>query len=269
MQRTFFNCTVHLKVANTSTLSWINKQTAPNEDIFKIVKTFWDFCIQRNIWVKSSYIESKHNKVADKESRKVHDSFVWTLKEHVFEKVIKLFGKVIVDLFVSLVNHKVERYSLYTVDTDSCGVDCFTKNWAKEIIYAFPPFAIIYRMLKTIEKDEATGAIIVPQFTTQPWLARLLRILIEDPHLLPKTNMSLHFRYSRKEPPTMSNVTLMACRVSGNPILQKEYQKKLYQSSCNPGEQVRKSNIRHTFLDGFSFVLNGKQIPCNLLFPKS
>ena len=45
----FFNCTVHLNVDNTSTLSRINKQTAPNKNILKIVKTFWDFCIQRNI----------------------------------------------------------------------------------------------------------------------------------------------------------------------------------------------------------------------------
>ena len=33
-----FNCTVHLNVDNTSSLSWISKQIAPNEDIFKIVK---------------------------------------------------------------------------------------------------------------------------------------------------------------------------------------------------------------------------------------
>ena len=90
----FFNCTVHLNVDNTSTLSWINEQTVPNENIFKIVKTYWYFSIQRNIWVKASYIEFKHNKVADKESRKVHDNLEWKLQEHVFEKAIKLLEKV-------------------------------------------------------------------------------------------------------------------------------------------------------------------------------
>ena len=71
-----------------------------------MVKTFRDICIQKNIWVKASYIESKHKKVADKESRKVHDNLEWTLKQHVFEKVIKLFGKVTIDLFASHVNIK-------------------------------------------------------------------------------------------------------------------------------------------------------------------
>ena len=42
--------------------------------LFKIVKTLWDFCIQINIWVKTPHTAFKHNKVADKESRKVHDN---------------------------------------------------------------------------------------------------------------------------------------------------------------------------------------------------
>ena len=64
----------------------------------------------------------------------MHDNLEWTLKEHVLEKVIKFFGKVTTDLFSSSVSHKVKRYYSYTVDTDSCGVDCFKKNWAKKII---------------------------------------------------------------------------------------------------------------------------------------
>ena len=64
----------------------------------------------------------------------MHDNLEWTLKEHVFEKVIKFFGKVTTDLFSSSVNHKVKRCYSYTVDTDSCGVDYFNKNWAKKII---------------------------------------------------------------------------------------------------------------------------------------
>ena len=69
----------------------------------------------------------------------------------------------------------MENYYSYTVDSDSCGVDCVTKNWAKEIIHVFSLFAIISRMLKEVEKDEATGVIIV----------------LEDPLLLPKTNVPI------------------------------------------------------------------------------
>ena len=174
----------------------------------------------------------------------MRDNLEWTLKEHLLEKVLKLFGKVTIDLFASRLNHKVERYYSYTVDTDSRGLVCFTKNWTKEIICAFPPFVIISRTLKKIEKDEAKGVIIIPHFTSQPWFSSLLRILIEDLLSLSKTNMSLYFTYRRKEPSTMLNVTLM----SGNPILQKEYQKKLYHSSYILGEQVRKNDMKYTLV---------------------
>ena len=70
----------------------------------------------------------------------------------------------------------------YTVDNDFCGVDRFTKNWAKDIIYALPPFAVISRMLKKIEKDEATG--VVPHFTTQPLFSRISSFTTKD-HYVP------------------------------------------------------------------------------------
>ena len=39
----FFNRTVRLNVDNISTLSWINKQIAPSENMFKIAKNFLGF----------------------------------------------------------------------------------------------------------------------------------------------------------------------------------------------------------------------------------
>ena len=73
----FFNCTVHLNVDNASTLSWIKKQTAPNENNFKIVqncKNSLGFLYSDKYLGQNPYTAFKHNKVADKESRKVHDN---------------------------------------------------------------------------------------------------------------------------------------------------------------------------------------------------
>ena len=73
------------------------------------------------------------------------------------------------------------------------------------------------RCCKKKEEDRATGVNIVPQFTAQPTLSRRIRIVTENPLILPKTNTSLYFLYRRKKTPTMLNVTLMACLVSGSP----------------------------------------------------
>ena len=38
-----FDTSVHLKVDNTRAVAWINKQTAPTELEFSIVKQIWNF----------------------------------------------------------------------------------------------------------------------------------------------------------------------------------------------------------------------------------
>ena len=67
--------TALFKIDNTSTVSWVNQQSDPGKEIFTLVKQFWEFRIDRN--VVASYIESKKNKVADKESRKIRDNLEW------------------------------------------------------------------------------------------------------------------------------------------------------------------------------------------------
>ena len=62
------------KIGNTFTVVWINKQTAPNKETFDLVKEFWEFCMERKIYVFASYIKSKRNKIADFESRKIREN---------------------------------------------------------------------------------------------------------------------------------------------------------------------------------------------------
>ena len=49
--------TVLFKIDNTSTVSWVNKQSGPGKEIFTLVKQFWEFCIDKNINVVASDIE--------------------------------------------------------------------------------------------------------------------------------------------------------------------------------------------------------------------
>ena len=62
-----------LRVDNTATLAWINKQNAPNETVHLLLKELWEFCAEKQIWIHASYVSPPRNKVADKESRKLRD----------------------------------------------------------------------------------------------------------------------------------------------------------------------------------------------------
>ena len=131
----------------------------------------------------------------------------------------------------------------------------------------FPPFAIISKVLSKIEAEMATGILIVPLFTTQSWFTRLLRLLIHEPLLLPKSNTSLYFPCRRKTIPTLP--VLIACLASGNCTNTKVFQMKLLKQSYSHGDQTINVNMTHAGNNGYSFVLKRcvvQCVPLKLLF---
>ena len=98
-----------LKIDNTSTVSWVNKQSDPDKEIFTLVKQFWEFCIDRNISVEAHYIESKKNKVPDKKSLKIRQNLEQNLEDKHFENLNREFGEFVfiliyIDLFTTTIN---------------------------------------------------------------------------------------------------------------------------------------------------------------------
>ena len=135
-----FNTSVHLKVDNTATLTWINKQTGPNVPIFLLVKEFWDFCRSKSLWVQASSIKSKRNKTAYKESRTTRENLEWSLVQNIFLKLHDKYGPFSIDLFASRVNRKVDKYCSFYVDHEAFAFDAFSIEWVGELFYAFPTF---------------------------------------------------------------------------------------------------------------------------------
>ena len=71
---TLSETSVHLRVDNTATLTWINRQ---NETVHLLLKEFCEFYAKKQIWVHATSISSSRNKVADKESIKLRDNLEW------------------------------------------------------------------------------------------------------------------------------------------------------------------------------------------------
>ena len=76
----------------------------------------------------ASYIESKKNKVADKESRKIRDNLEWSLKDKHFENLNREFGEFTIDLFATRINSKCRRYYSYSPEPEAAGTDAFLYN---------------------------------------------------------------------------------------------------------------------------------------------
>ena len=86
-----------------------------------------------------------------------------------------------VDLFASRHNTQCKLYASYRPDPGRMAVDAFSLNWHSIMFYAFPPFSVLTQTIQKIEKEEATGVVVAPNWPTQVWYPALMRLLIVHP----------------------------------------------------------------------------------------
>ena len=128
--KNIFDTSVNLKIDNTTAVAWINKQTAPTELEFSIVKQIWNFAALKKLKIYASYIESKKNTIADFESRNVKNNLEWALKDYIFTKVKIKPGQPTIHLSAPMRNSKVKTFYSFYPDPLASRVDAFTFYWS-------------------------------------------------------------------------------------------------------------------------------------------
>ena len=110
------------------------------------------------------------------------------------------------------------------------------------------------------------GTLIVARWTTQPWFPVLMRLLIQEPLILPRRKKELQLLYNPSAiHPLHQELTLMACKLSRCLYKVKDFQSKLLTLSCHHGENQQRNSTGPTLRDGINFQLNRLVIPCNQL----
>lgn len=85
------NCEILLRVDNTTAIHYINKMDETRFQKFnKLSKQIGSGV--RKLWIVASYIPSKENTEADRESRFNNVDTEWKLSSRVFHKIVKSFG---------------------------------------------------------------------------------------------------------------------------------------------------------------------------------
>ncbi len=177
----------------------------------------------------------------------------------VFQALVDLWGEPGWDLFASRLNKQVENYASWKPDPDAKLVNAFTANWNFNVlVYIFPPFNLLGRVLTKIDLDQCEAIVIVPMWTTQPWFAKLLRLLTDCPFILPRTSRIL--QHPSKDTMTLPKMTLLACRLSGRDSDVQVYRHRLLQSSCPHGDPAHVNNTGATYGSGWNFALHGLSV---------
>lgn len=208
------NCKILLRIDNKTAISCINRMgSVKYQHLNDICRNIWQWCEMRNMVIFASYIKSKENVMADLESRCLKTDTEYSLNDVYINNVFKKFGQPVIDLFASEQNTKCQRYISWKPDPGSEGVDAFTLKWDM-FFYAFPPFAIISKVLSKIITEKAEGIVIVPEWPNQPWFPVYNRLLTQ-PKIILGPDRDLILSPSRLPHPNSKHLTLAVGKLSG------------------------------------------------------
>lgn len=209
------NTEILLRIDNTTAISYINRMGGVQyEHLNEETRQIWQWCEIRRLFIFASYIKSKDNTDADRESRCSNIDTEWSLSLEAYNEIENVLGSPDIDLFASLLNAKCLRYVSWKRDPNAFNIDAFTLNWGGYFFYCFPPFSLILKCLRKIIDDQASGIIVVPYWPSQAWYPLFLQLQSSKIIYFPPKHDLLHSPF-RTRHPLWRSLTLASCRLSG------------------------------------------------------
>ncbi|XP_060064741.1 uncharacterized protein LOC132545090 [Ylistrum balloti] len=253
---------VSLYLDNTVAVNYINNMGGKKPELSQLTRDIWLWSIRRNIWLSACHLPGSQNTRADNLSRKLSDDMEWHLAADIFEDLCLRFNRPCVDLFATRVNTQVNSYVSYLPDPTAIAIGAFTIPWSNfHMCYAFPPFSVLGRVLQKVEEEETPDILLVaPLWTTQPWFPALLRLLIDNPVILPNSRPILHLINKPGAIHPLQNLRLIACRLSGKVSKNEEFHRSLQTLSSPLGGNQLKSNMGSISANGCHFVVGDRLI---------
>ena len=220
-----------------------------------LTQEIWNWAIVRNVWLSAAHIPGSSNVDAHQLSRDLELDLEWMLSAHVFKRIVALFGQPDIDLFASRLNAQVETHV-------SWKPHAFTVDWSQFFFCAFPPFCLISRRVQKIIQDQATGILIIPEWTTQPYFTVVLGLLTDTPRVLGASAQNLLHSTLAGPHPLHHRLELLVYKLSVIPCKSQSFRQTLSRLSCIPGEIILTNNTECISTSDYNFVVKDHMIPC-------
>lgn len=214
---------------NTTTVVGINRQgSTQSYNCNTIIRQIWEWAMQTDNWLSAAHCPGVLNVEADLASRIFNDTSEWALNKRWFRTICQHYLTPSIDLFASRLNHQVQPYCAWQPDPGALAIDAFTLNWSSfNMVYAFPPFSIVGKVLQKITFDQARAIVVLPEWPTQPWFSRLHQMLRQTPLRIRTTPQTLVLHHAPEQThPLADKLTLLVCMVSDNSTNNKKFHNK-------------------------------------------
>ena len=209
---------------NTTVVAYINRQGGTRSPQLCLkVWSLLQWCRRHDIALRATHVAGRDNTLADALSRGRASQGEWELASRWATWLFKRFHRPNLDLFATAENAKLPTFCSRAFHPRAWAVDALSLSWDGLDAYAFPPFAIIHRVLLKIRASRTRVLLVAPLWPRQPWFPLLLHLLVDHPVALPAHPDLVSQDGGRVLHPRVQDLHLAAWRLSGIPSEHREF----------------------------------------------
>jgi len=225
------DCSLRVRTDNQTAMSYINRMGGREPHLTRVTEEVHNYCMTRNIFLTAEYLPGEDNSIADALSRVTSNMSESQLARPLYELADREWGPHELDCFASATNTQCKMFVSLRLDTSTTYVDLFSRKCpAIQNMWAFPPFAVIARLLRKIEDEQLTLTVLLPVWPAQPWWPLWPHLLAAYPLLLPHHDAPLSTWVEGERRYHSLSWALVALRLSGMRSRNKVFLKQLLTS---------------------------------------
>ena len=157
---------------NTTVVAYINKEGGMRSGpLCALLWRILTWCTNHHVTLKARHIPGHLNVIADKLSRLGQTiQTEWSLLPEVFQRLCRKWHRPQIDLFATRFNHKLPQFVSPVPDSLALAVDALTLPWEDLDAYAFPPTAILGKVVEKLQESPCKRLILIaPGWPNMPW----------------------------------------------------------------------------------------------------
>ena len=170
------------------------------------------WCTRQQVTLRARHIPGRLNVIADKLSRLGQTiQTEWSLHPEVFQAVCARWHQQQVDLFATRFNNKLPQFVSPVPDPQAWAVDALSLSWEDLDPYAFPPAAILGKVVEKLQDYPCNRIILIaPGWPNMPWFWDLVAMSSQIPLCLPNIPNLVSQPFNQVLHRNLSNLNLHA-----------------------------------------------------------
>ena len=198
---------------NTTVVAYINEEGGMRSGpLCALLWRILTWCSQQQVTLKARHIPGRLNVIGDKLSRLGQTiQTEWSPLPEVFQKLCNKWHQPQIDLFAMRFNHKLPQFVSPVLDSLAVAVDALTLPWKDLDAYAFPPTAILGKVVEKLMDSPCKILILIALgWPNMPWFWDLVTISTQVPLSLPNLPNLLTQPFSQIPHRNLTNLNLHA-----------------------------------------------------------